>query len=847
MFRHRCIWLGILLCAVALIASTTPWTSPGMAGAAPAPAEVLAQTSSNLALMSRVDIDAWDVAVSGQYTYAVVDKQLFGCNTSNPLDPEHCVATAPFATYNLSTIAVEGEYAYVADGPNLYVVDIGTPPFQPVGNLPLAGTRIFDVDVAGSYAYIANGQGGLSGGLQILDISNPASPQLVGSYGLETTYGVTVRGDYAYIAMGGAGTGNSPVTFRIINIANPSNPYLVAEHDVLARAREIAVAGDFAFIAEDQLCPQGDCIPGGGGLRIVNIASPSNPYQVAYYDYGDAESVAVWGDYAFISTPAGLRILNISNPGAAYEVAYHEELRGALATQSDYAVVARGALQFVCFTERMADGADLGFRLCPDGYAFTNYADTSDADFTIEDMRKMFGTGVVCANIPTTNHPCIPWPNMRKWNDKVNNALAAGHCLGMAATSARFFLGIGPSPSDFLPLAHVPLELKKDSVRRHIAYFAVQQFALPIRLASQDLVTPNGVLQEVKSTLAGGEMVVLVMNGSARIAHAVTPYAVEDLGDGVWAILVYDNQLPMTSTSVLIDTVQNSWVYPPRNWSGPGVDPLRATLYTIPLSQFESPLFPFPLAGQGTEEDEGQVWLDGGGHLLIEDSLGRRLGFAGTQFVREIPDAYEQVVIGGLEPSEPIYTLPLTDTHTIHVDGQTLTKTVPAEITQFGAGYAASLSGIMLAPGIEDQVRISNDGSQLAYDATGAQVTSFSFATNTAAIGRSFVIEDLEVAAGTLVTATVHMAGGQFVVDGAHGSEGDYGFRFERVTQSGIALFWHMSVNLTAGSTHYLDFAAWDGVGPLQLHIDYDSDGTIDESVPLDNERATVFLPALDS
>jgi hypothetical protein len=60
----------------------------------------------------------------------------------------------------------------------------------------------FDVAVAGNYAYLADG----SGGLQVLDISDPAHPARVGGYtngGLIGT--IAVSGNCAYVAGGSAG------------------------------------------------------------------------------------------------------------------------------------------------------------------------------------------------------------------------------------------------------------------------------------------------------------------------------------------------------------------------------------------------------------------------------------------------------------------------------------------------------------------------------------------------------------------------------------------------------------------------------------------------------------------
>ena len=60
------------------------------------------------------------------------------------------------------------------------------------------------VAVAGSYAYVADG--GL--GLQVIDVSNPALPTIVGFAMTQGgAVGVAVAGSYAYVAVDGGGIG----------------------------------------------------------------------------------------------------------------------------------------------------------------------------------------------------------------------------------------------------------------------------------------------------------------------------------------------------------------------------------------------------------------------------------------------------------------------------------------------------------------------------------------------------------------------------------------------------------------------------------------------------------------
>jgi hypothetical protein len=71
---------------------------------------------------------------------------------------------------------------------------------EPVGQWPgFARGPAYAVAVAGQYAYVAAGLAGL----QVIDVSDPGNPRLVG--GLDTpgsAEGVAVSGQYAYVADG---------------------------------------------------------------------------------------------------------------------------------------------------------------------------------------------------------------------------------------------------------------------------------------------------------------------------------------------------------------------------------------------------------------------------------------------------------------------------------------------------------------------------------------------------------------------------------------------------------------------------------------------------------------------
>ena len=155
---------------------------------------------------------------------------------------------------------------------------------------------------------------------------------------------------------------------------------------------------------------------------------------------------------------------------------------------------------------------DIGFRPYPDGYHFENYPGINYLDYTLEDMRKMFGDEEVCRLIIGGN--CEYNSQAREWNELLNNTMEKGHCYGMAVTSLRFFKGIDThqfkdTVYDLNLLDPVKISWNEENLftntRRNIGYFFVTQWLYPLTTdykVSLD-TTPNSVLQQLETSMAG--------------------------------------------------------------------------------------------------------------------------------------------------------------------------------------------------------------------------------------------------------------------------------------------------------------------------------------------------------
>ncbi len=210
------------------------------------------------------------------------------------------------------------------------------------------------VFVSGTTAYIT---AQADSALTILDVSDPASPQLLaevvnGQGGFNHLHGaraVFVSGATAYIAAHGATDGKTqiPGALTILDISNPRQPQLLAEvvdgqggFNHLTGARSIHVSGTTAYVASCLFDPKTEA---PGALTILDVSDPRQPRFLAevvdgqggFAQLAGACSVDVAGATAYVAAfyDHALTILDVSDPAHPRWLA---ESRNAAGEASDW-------------------------------------------------------------------------------------------------------------------------------------------------------------------------------------------------------------------------------------------------------------------------------------------------------------------------------------------------------------------------------------------------------------------------------------------------------------------------------------------------------------------------------
>jgi hypothetical protein len=185
---------------------------------------------------------------------------------------------------------------------------------------------------------------------------------------------------------------------------------------------------------------------------------------------------------------------------------------------------------------------DSGFRPDIDGFSFQNYgANPQTVDLTPAELQRMFGDKV-CAS--TAGGKCVLTYPAERWMNRAVSAMKSGHCEGIAVLSSLMYYN-KTNPGIFGGSSVIDLSLQDVLLQREIGYWWTTQVTSPGG-SRKVLDSPQKVLDTLAAAFGSGSgagewwvMGIYLPDGSG--GHAITPYAVEDLGNGTARILVYDN------------------------------------------------------------------------------------------------------------------------------------------------------------------------------------------------------------------------------------------------------------------------------------------------------------------
>ncbi len=226
-----------------------------------------------------------------------------------PQDPGSLQRVGQFGG-NVGGIAIQGNYAYVGNGPRLVALDITTPTTpSKIGQSAVVSYTLRSITLAGNYAYAVeevappyyNSEPSGIGGLRIFNIADPTDIKTLGY--LETPgYGqnIVISGTLAYIAEYKSG-------LRIIDISDPVNPVEIGAFcptNDMTYVGDVLIKGNYAYASRE-----------GNGINVLDVSDPTSPTLAGGYD-DDAGMLLMVGDYLYTSRAGGITVLDITTPTA---------------------------------------------------------------------------------------------------------------------------------------------------------------------------------------------------------------------------------------------------------------------------------------------------------------------------------------------------------------------------------------------------------------------------------------------------------------------------------------------------------------------------------------------------
>ncbi|MCP4358813.1 MAG: hypothetical protein GY796_12410 [Chloroflexi bacterium] len=258
----------IALCGWIGLAVNVDMLTLGQAKAALPPQTATA--THTLELVGQIGGSFKAITVQDNYAYVALGPRLVALDMSDATQPT-LTGKTDVLLVDIQALSTQDNYVYAAAGDDgLLIFDIANPS-QPgfVSSLDVPGFAT-GIVVTGTHAYLTVVTDTHTGsGLQIVDVSQPETPQAVGTYAGNVS-DIAFEGDVMYLALGDR--------LNILDITNPITPTLIAEH--IAPADDVEIDGNLAYVGKVS------SVTGGGGpiyygiLRILNISDPANIIEV---------------------------------------------------------------------------------------------------------------------------------------------------------------------------------------------------------------------------------------------------------------------------------------------------------------------------------------------------------------------------------------------------------------------------------------------------------------------------------------------------------------------------------------------------------------------------------------
>lgn len=238
-----------------------------------------------------------DVKVKDGVAYIRVNNGLKIVDVHDPKAPAQITFLSTGASHG--GIEIVDALLYAANATNGFlIIDIENPALpQIIGSLPFTDHDVQNVSIDDGYAYIMSHDTARAY-LSVVDITDPTQPEIVGTLASEN-FGNTFDID---VSDGAAGIADFIYGLQIIDVSDPTSPQVSGFVDTRGEPCAIEVIDQTAYVAN------------GSSLSVIDIGSPAKTQFGGQIDMDSTYEVEIVGDTAYVAATTSVKIIDISVP-----------------------------------------------------------------------------------------------------------------------------------------------------------------------------------------------------------------------------------------------------------------------------------------------------------------------------------------------------------------------------------------------------------------------------------------------------------------------------------------------------------------------------------------------------
>lgn len=503
---------------------------------------------------------------------------------------------------------------------------------------------------------------------------------------------------------------------------------------------------------------------------------------------------------------------------------------------------------------------DTGFRPEVNGFAIPNYGgegvDPNSGqtfpvvNLTPVEMRRMFGDAV-CAAPPDASGSCPLTPPADQWMQEKNSSMSGGHCEGFAVLSQLIYSGVIDAQK-FGAAKTYDLKVPGNEVlQRELAYWFTTQGPT---WGMQQVLPPKEMVDYLKEQYAKDAKNLFrlgIMKEDQTGGHAITAYEVKDQGNGIYWVMVYDNNYPGVERHITVDANANTWEYEaainptvqPDLYKGGVNNPVFVAANQPRLGTFDCPF----CATSGSSGKGGnnlaavapsfnEFFSEGYINVELEDEKGRKIGYDEKgKFVNEISEArVESSFNGTLKEVVPTIKMPTGMDFTAYIWGDQEAASIPASLVMIGKGFYIGIDDLIMAPNQEDQLFVDGAGDTINYKTDAEESPTIIAGIEQPGADFELALKAVKAAKGTDIAVNFDQKESIFAFQTTSDGPAEFNISIQRLDKDGQEETFDLGdtpLTIESGKLMYFYFGKWEGQGSnLEIGYDENGDGKIEES-----------------